>query len=175
MRLPYHPILVFGLIYVIGLLMLLCTLGLLGMVAEPAVIWLTKSGWVNILPLPLAFLAAWCSATMKAGPLFRFVGHNPKAVRASFKKHLIPWACAFGLAAVVIDLAAVVATAIMMGQDIHYPMLRLLAVAGVYGFISYEAIKASFGVPLAPEAETLCMEDPETVLRPVRTDEGWDR
>ncbi len=154
---------------------MLCSLGLLGLVAEPAVVWLTTSGWVNILPLPLAFLAAWCAATMKAGQLVRFTGHNPKEIRASFKKYLVQWACAFGLAAVVIDLAAVVAAAMMMGQDIHYTMVRMLTVAGIYGFISYEAIKASFGVPLAPEAETVAMDEAETVLRPARTDEGWDR
>ena len=155
MRMPYHPIAAFGLLYVIGLLLLLTGLGLAGMIAPRAVAWLVENGIVNILPVAIVFVAARQSALLDGRPLFRFTADDGKAFRRSLKKHMWLWAISFGLAGVLADLASVALAATVQAEAFHYPMVRLLALAAVYAFIAREGIKSTFGPNAQLAAEPL--------------------
>lgn len=142
---PYHPIAAFGLLYGIGLLLLLAGLALAGVIAPVVVTWMVKTGIVNVLPIALVFGAARQSALLDGRPLFCFETNDAKAHRQSLKKHMWLWALSFGLAGVIADLASVAVAATVQAEAFHYSMMRLLVIAVVYAFIAREGIKSTFG------------------------------
>lgn len=154
MTLRYHPILAFGVFYVIGLAILLVCVAALGLIAHPAAIWLITSGYINVIPLGFVWLAANKAALADGRPLFRYVGYNPKALRAQFRKYIIAFAIAFGLAAALADLSSVaIGAAIGTADGFHYPFTRLLMVAGVYSAVAYFGIQDSFKTPVQLASE----------------------
>lgn len=154
MRMPYHPIAAFGLLYIIGLLTLLSVLGFGGLIVPAGVLWLMDSGYVNVLPMAIVFVAARQSALIDGRPFFRFATDDAKTIRRSLQRHIWLWAASFGLAGVTADLASVAVAATVQAQPFHYSMLRLLVIAAAYALIAREGIKSTFGPnsQIAPEA-----------------------
>lgn len=142
----YHPILAFALHYVPVLLLFLSLLGLVGAVSSQAGSLL--HAFANIVPLLIAAFAAWRAALAEGAPIYRFTGHDPEAVRTSFRKNIWLYAIAFGVFAVLTDLVMVViATLAGTAEGFHYSILRLWGIAVVYAFAAKLAIEHSFATP----------------------------
>ncbi len=171
MRMPYHPIAAFGLLYIIGLLTLLCALGFGGLIVPAAVRWLMESGHVNVLPMAIVFVAARQSALIDGRPFFRFATHDGRTIRRSLQRHIWLWAVSFGLAGVTADLASVAVAATVQAQPFHYSMLRLLVIAAVYALIAREGIKSTFG----PDVQLAAEPVQDTLSQRVAPESAEDR
>ena len=144
MRLPYHPIIAFGLFHVIGLLSPIAGMATLSLIENPAATWLFFSFYINALPLVTVWFAANRAALADGRPLFRYDGYAPKVVRAQFRKNIFAFAAAFRLAAALADLTSVaMSSAAGIVDGFHYPFTRLLLIAAIYAVIAWFCIKAA--------------------------------
>lgn len=173
MTLRYHPILAFGIFYTIGLSLLLVCVAILGLFEHPAAIWLITSGYINAVPLIIVWFAAHKAALANGRPLFRYVGYDPKALRAQFRKYIVAFAVVFGLAAALVDLSSVaLSAAVGLAEGFHYPFARLLLIAAVYATVAFFGIKDSFKHPIEAAGEPALTETRATP-RPIHIDDKF--
>ena len=100
--------------------------------------------------------------------------YSPKALRALFRKHIIAFAIAFGLAAALADLSSVALSAADgLADGFHYPYARLLLIAAVYATIAYFGIKDSFKHPIQPANEPALAKTRATP-RPVNIEDRYN-
>jgi len=177
MQLKYHPLLAFGIFYIIGLLSLLVVMSVAGLVAPGAVTKMVGTGYVNAIPLIIFSFAAFRAATANGAPIIRYTHYNPKALRAGFKKHILLYAIAFGLFGMLCDLTTVVLSSFAQSDgSFAYPIKRLLMISGVYGVAAWFGINHSFGHPI--EAALESVDTANEGVRPIPTklqNQPWDR